>query len=336
MQSLRELPGRIAASAFPRFFGGRDHAKRRYAKHGSRNFSAPRKTLRVERPTWRDKLRRGEAPMREARLVLAAFFALIGVYGLALGDAMEKIRDTAHIALSGVARTLGFEIREVRVAGGSRLTSEEITGLLDVKSSSALTLDVNAARQRFLDIPWIKEASVRLLMPATVEVSLVERTPYALWQRDGAVAMIDRDGRKIGAYTDVRFSSLPLIVGDGADAQAGPLLEELARFPALQSRMRAAILVANRRWNLKLSDGIDIKLPEHDLGAALAALARLDKDDALLKRDITIVDLRLPDRVIVRLSEGALKQRLDTLKIRAGSYKKTAPISPPKTDGARV
>jgi cell division protein FtsQ len=150
------------------------------------------------------------------------------------------------------------------------------------------------------------------------------------------VTMIDRDGRRIGPYNDARFSSLPLVVGDGADERATPLLQELARYPALQSRTRAAIYVANRRWNLKLNDGTDVKLPERNFDAALATLAKLDQESALLNRDITIVDLRLPDRVIVRLSEGALKARLDMLKTRSGSFKKTDPVAAPKPEGTRA
>jgi cell division protein FtsQ len=336
--------------ALPRFFSASPkspvkQAGKRAGKKSPKNnlgyFSnasprGPRKALRIERPTWRDKFRKGEAPVREAVFTLAGFFAMTLLYGLIIGGSIEKLAHGMHGVLASAARMAGFGIREVRVAGGSRLTGEEITSLLDLEQASALTLDVNAARQRFLQVPWIKSASVRLLMPGTIEVSLAERTPFALWQRAGAVAMIDRDGRNIGSYTDARFSSLPLVVGDGADAQAGPLLEEIARYPALQSRMRAAILVANRRWNLKFSEGIDIKLPEKNFDAALATLAKLDKDDALLNRDITIVDLRLPDRVIVRLSEASFKQRLDMIRTRSGSYNKNDPIAQPKTEGSHA
>lgn len=340
MQSLKGLARKVAAT---RLFGiGSKSSAKRKAKRNLGHFSnlssrGPRKILKIERPGWRDKFRCGEAPMNQALTWLIGFYALIGVYGLVLGDAFAKAQDGIVGSLASTATTLGFGIKEVRVAGGSRLTSEEVTGLLGLqKAASALTLNVAAARARFLDIPWIKEASVRVLMPGALEVTLVERTPFALWQRAGKVMMIDQKGRKIGAYTDVRFSALPLVVGTGADEQAVELLSELERYPALQSRLRAAIFVANRRWNLKLNDGIDVKLPEHNFKAALATLAGLDKDSALLNRDITIVDLRLPDRVIVRLTEGAAKERLDMLKIRAGSYNKPAPVAPPKPQEGRA
>ena len=339
MQSLTDLPLIAAVNALPRLFGAkpkRKSSKRNLGTFPGAHARGPRKSLRNERPTFWDKFRKGEAPVREALLTLAGFFAIIALYGVIIGDGLTRIGEGVHAVVADATRAMGFNIVEVKVAGGSRLSNEEITSLLGIKASSALTFNVNAARARFLDVPWIKTASVRLTFPGTIEVNLVERAPYALWQKDGVVTMIDRDGRKIGPYSDARFSALPLVVGNGADEQSGPLLEELSRYPALQSRTRAAIYVANRRWNLKLADGVDVKLPEQNFDAALATLAKLDSDSALLNRDITIVDLRLPDRVIVRLSEGAAKSRADMLKTRSGSFKKSNVVTPPKPGGTQA
>ena len=78
--------------------------------------------------------------------------------------------------------------------------------------------------------------------------------------------------------------------------------------------LRASILVAERRWNLRLTNGIDVRLPETDVAAALDRLVALDRDKKLLSRDITMVDLRLPDRVTVRLSDAAAQARDEALK----------------------
>jgi cell division protein FtsQ len=68
-------------------------------------------------------------------------------------------------------------------------------------------------------------------------------------------------------------------------------------------------LVGERRWNLRLKDGLDIRLPEIDVGNALAALSRLDKEEHLFSRDIVAVDMRLPDRLTVQLSDDAARAR---------------------------
>jgi cell division protein FtsQ len=79
-------------------------------------------------------------------------------------------------------------------------------------------------------------------------------------------------------------------------------------------QLRASIFVAERRWNLRLNNGIDVRLPEGDIEEALDRLVALDRDKKLLSRDIVAVDLRLPDRVSVRLSDAAAQAREDAAK----------------------
>jgi cell division protein FtsQ len=86
--------------------------------------------------------------------------------------------------------------------------------------------------------------------------------------------------------------------------------------------LRAAVLVADRRWNLKLTSGLDIRLPEAEVAQALDVLDALDRDKKLLSRDLTAIDLRLPDRVVVRLSDEAAQAREQALKERDKKKKK--------------
>ena len=74
------------------------------------------------------------------------------------------------------------------------------------------------------------------------------------------------------------------------------------------------MLVAERRWNLKLRNNLDIRLPETDVAPALDRLVALDRDKRLISRDILAIDLRLPDRVTVRLSDAAAQAREEARK----------------------
>jgi cell division protein FtsQ len=103
------------------------------------------------------------------------------------------------------------------------------------------------------------------------------------------------------------------VVGKGAERSAKDFLAVIDRYPDIRSQLRASILVAERRWNLRLTNGIDVRLPETDVEAALDRLVALDRDQKLLSRDITMVDLRLPDRVSVRLSDAAAQARDEAL-----------------------
>ena len=135
-----------------------------------------------------------------------------------------------------------------------------------------------------------------------------------MWQQDGRLAVIADDGAVLEPYVTRRFVKLPLVVGKGAETRAKDFLSLLDRYPQVRAQTKAAIFVGERRWNLRLSDGLDIRLPENDVGNALAALSTLDKEDKLFSRDIVAVDMRLPDRLTVQLSDDAAKAREDLLK----------------------
>jgi cell division protein FtsQ len=115
-------------------------------------------------------------------------------------------------------------------------------------------------------------------------------------------------------YVTRRFATLPLVVGKGAETRARDFLALLDRYPQVRSVTKAAIFVGERRWNLRLADGLDVRLPENDVGNALATLSKLDQEDKLFSRDIVAVDMRLPDRLVVQLSDDAAKARDDLLK----------------------
>jgi cell division protein FtsQ len=143
---------------------------------------------------------------------------------------------------------------------------------------------------------------------------VTERQAFAIWQKDGRVSVIAADGTVLEPFVERRYVGLPLVVGKGAERVAKDFLAVIDRYPDIRSQLRASIRVAERRWNLRLLNGIDVRLPETDVVAALDRLVALDRDKKLLSRDITMVDLRLPDRVSVRLSDAAAQARDEALQ----------------------
>jgi cell division protein FtsQ len=122
-------------------------------------------------------------------------------------------------------------------------------------------------------------------------------------------------------YVSRSFVDLPLVVGKGADKKAKDFVALLARYPDVQANVRASILIAERRWNLRLKNGLDVKLPEIGVEQALARLVTLDRELQLTSRDITVLDLRLPDRVTVRMSETLAQARVAAAKEKARQKK---------------
>ncbi len=204
---------------------------------------------------------------------------------------------------------LGLSVQEVYVDGRVETPAPDVLHVLDVsRGAPILAFDPADAKAELEKLPWVKNASVERRLPNMVYVHLTERQPLALWQRHGELAVVDRDGVEIRGADVRRFAALPVIVGDDAPPHAASLLDLLAAEPALNQHVTAAIRVGDRRWNVRLDLGqgraIDVLLPEENPGTAWARLAELARADGLLEHNITAVDLRLPNRLVVRVVQA--------------------------------
>ena len=170
------------------------------------------------------------------------------------------------------------------------------------------------------------DATVLKLYPGELQISIKERAAFALWQKGGAVSVIADDGTVLEPYVAPRMLRLPLLVGAGAEVKAKELLDLLGRHPSLRELVRASVLVGERRWNLRLQNGIEVRLPQSGAAAALERLVALAAEKKLFTRDVLIIDLRLPDRVTVRLSDAAAQVRTEAIKDKP---KKKAGLSSP-------
>ncbi len=218
-------------------------------------------------------------------------------------QALSQVAQTA-VALTGVA---GLVVEKVVVEGQVETKGQDVLAALNVRPGMPiLAVDPRAARERLEQIPWVREAAVKRRMPGIVQVRLVERVPMALWQHAGRFVLIDRHGAQIETHDVGRFNKLPHIVGEDAGAAAGELLRVLAAEPALQARVTAAVRVGGRRWNLRLDSGQDVMLPEINPAAAWAQLAELEREQSVLSRDLKVIDMRLPDRLTLKLNPSAL------------------------------
>ena len=251
--------------------------------------------------------------------IAATVLILLGSLSLGLvkGGHVEEFTTALSDTRNAIANSAGFRITSVAINGRKQLSQDEVLATGGVNGrSSLLFLDASTVRARLKANPWIADATVLKFYPGQLQIDIIERSAFALWQRDGRISVISDDGAVLEPYLSRRFVSLPLVVGRGAETRARDFLALLARYPQVNSVTKAAIFVGERRWNLRLKDGLDIRLPENDVGNALAELSRLDKEDKLFSRDIVAVDMRLPDRLTVQLSDDAAKAREELFKDR--------------------
>lgn len=253
------------------------------------------------RPRRRHRLRG-----RSLLIVAAGVGALVvlgGAWWLNRSGAIARAESAVHDRIAEEAAKAGLAVESVEVEGRQRASRSAILAALDVhRGTPILSVDPAAAKARIEAIPWVRSAAIERRLPDTVYVRLVERRPLAFWQRNGKLVLVDREGEVIPTERLDGFGPLIVLVGDDAPKLGAQLIDMLATEPALAPHVTAAVRVGERRWNLRLDSGIDVALPEEAPADAWHRLAMLDRKDRLLERNIQEVDLRLPDRLVVRVT----------------------------------
>src|SRR6202042_3115804 len=154
-----------------------------------------------------------------------------------------------------VANSVGFRIAAISLTGSKEVCPEEILTPAGVTGRAPLLfLDADAARAKLMSNPWIGDAAVLKLYPDRLQITVTERQAFALWQKDGRVSVIADDGTVLEPFVEGRYLGLPLVVGQGAQRQAKDFLTVIGRYPDIRAAVRASILVAERRWNLRLDN----------------------------------------------------------------------------------
>jgi cell division protein FtsQ len=266
--------------------------------------------LRAERAaraslSWRVRLD-GPAPHKlDIALTLSVLLGA-ALLGAERGGQLDWVTAEATHAGDWLARSLGLGVAVVTVSGATHMGEPRILAIAGIDASRSLPFfDVAEAKARLEANPLVKQASVRKLYPNQVVIDIVERTPYAVWQKDGDVSAIAADGAPIDEVSDDRYAGLPFVVGEGANGRVREYVALLDAMDELKPRVGAGVLVGQRRWNLRLKSGVDVKLPEADPQAAIAELLSLQRQSRILDKEVLALDFRVPDRVFARLTEDA-------------------------------
>lgn len=225
-------------------------------------------------------------------LALANWFGLFGMVGVAAAEAV------------GAA---GFRVEQIEVTGLKRMDATSVYAVaLDQRSRAMPLVDLDATRQKLLDYGWIADARVSRRLPDTLVVDVVERDPAAVWQNKGQLMLIDEGGVLLDGVQPNRMPRLPLVIGDGANAQEPAYRKLMAAAPALKPVVKAAIWVGNRRWDILFQTGERLVLPEGDRESAraLVKFAQLDGTLGLLGKGYDRFDLRDPTKLVVRMKHA--------------------------------
>ena len=280
---------------------GRQHFSVRTAAVDPRLLPVP---LRPQRPSRaRPLVGLSHAWVLHGRRITQGFllFCLCACIGLAY-----LLREDIAEGAQGVAALLdaqlvnaGFGISEISMTGQSLTSEGLVLNALGINGDSSIfSLDADAARARLEALPSVESATVRKIYPGEVVVTLNEPVAVARWRMDGRTFVVDASGNQVApaVFDD---GDLPLVIGAGAGEAALPMINLMNRYPALQRDLAALARIGDRRWDLIYYTGLRVQLPETGVSAALARLDAYHRDYQLLDRDVSLIDMRIPNAVAV-------------------------------------
>ncbi|AUG53797.1 cell division protein FtsQ/DivIB [Thalassospira marina] len=257
---------------------------------------------------------------RVCRWISATAIIVGGPVALWQSGKTDQWLETARSQAIDASARFGMVINTIDVAGRHRTDPNALLAAIGQKPGSPIiTFDADAARERIEQLSWVRKASVERRLPDTIIIHVEERQPLALWQHGDNHILIDADGVQLQDYELGDYLNLPVLVGEDAPEHAAAMMATLKTVPRLFDMVTGAQRIGHRRWNVQLSNGMFIRLPEHDMDKAWTRLDQLDQAHNLLESDVLVVDLRLADRTFVRLTPGAAELRRNPPKEKKGS-----------------
>ncbi|MBR0671533.1 FtsQ-type POTRA domain-containing protein [Roseomonas soli] len=237
--------------------------------------------------------------------VLGLGAVLVVVQAVRAVDPAGRARAVTE-SLGGIGESMGFTVQQVILEGRRNTPTDMIRAALGVsRGDPILEISPDRTRERLETIAWVQHAHVERRLPSTLLVRIEERRPFAIWQHNGRFVIIDREGKVVAADGLDQFGPLPLLVGAGADTAGAGLYDQLRHETDVAERVQAMVRIHERRWNLRLHNGTDVLLPEGAEAAAIQRLAELQREAKLLDRPLAAIDLRLPDRLVLRPTRQA-------------------------------
>lgn len=203
-----------------------------------------------------------------------------------------------------------FMVKLMAVEGATPVVDNAVRQLVPIDFPiSSFDLDLERMRAEILTLDVIKDADLRIRPGGVLEIALTERQPVILWRHSGVIDMLDEGGHRVASLLDRDArADLPLITGEGADQHVAEARGILQTAGPLQSQLRGLIRVGERRWDVVLKSDQRIQLPAEDPIAAFEQVIALHQAQDLFGRDLTVIDMRNPQRPTLRLGDSAMDE----------------------------
>lgn len=299
------MRGSVSAKALPKRSGGG-------AKSGTPRRAAARvrPPARTSRPSVGAMIGRALAslPLPEGFLRGLRNWTL-GLFlsgGIIAGVIAMGIPQMAGMSIAHGLGGMGLVVRTIEVNGRAHVDRDAVYRVaMDSRGQDMPLVDLAGIRQALLGLAWVEDARVSRRLPDTLVVDIVERKPAGVWQHDYKLSLIDPQGRVIAPVgPSTPMDQLPLVVGPDANLHAAEFSALVASQPVLKPLIEGATWIGGRRWDVRFQSGETLMLPEGEKAAqeAFAMFARKDSEARLLGQGIVRFDMRVPDRMVVRMS----------------------------------
>ena len=253
--------------------------------------------------TERASDRKGETgvlkPARRSRLRI--ILAGAGTAGLlATGIFAYVERQALSLGFVSASADAGLRLQTIEVQGRAHTPKDVLMAATELTlGQPMLTISLPDLHDRLATIGWVREVAIEKRMPSTIRLLLTERMPMALLQTEAGHRVIDENGDIIVGADPSAFGHLTVVAGLEAAPNAAPLLNILRTEPELFAEVWAVTFQSERRWDVHLRNGIRVRLPETDPRTAWSKLAIIDHSKRITDRDLAVIDLRVPDQMIV-------------------------------------
>jgi cell division protein FtsQ len=259
---------------------------------------------RVREVSWLDKLLRAMPfSQQDVQSFLTWGILAVVIAGAFLVAIWFGVPSMAYRQFGELTAKAGFEVKDIEVEGMRRVDQMKVYEMvLDYSNQPMLLVDIEGIRNKLNSAGWIKDVRVSRRLPDKLVISVAERVPTAVWQRDEKFSLLDDEGKVLDSISSAEIGNLPVIKGDNANEQVEALADLLDHAQSLKGQVAGASWVGNRRWDLRFRSGETLALPEgEELAAqALVNFTRMDGVHRLLGRDLIHFDLRDPERAYMR------------------------------------
>ncbi|SPF80620.1 cell division protein FtsQ/DivIB [Pseudoprimorskyibacter insulae] len=247
--------------------------------------------------------------------------------GATLWFADQDRRDDFNLMVydlrSSVVQREEFMVKLMAVDGATDGVAEDIREVLPLDFPvSSFDLDLDRMRETIVGLDAVQSAQVRIRSGGVLQIDVVERVPVVVWRGRSELELIDREGvlvRPIGSRLD--YPHLPVMAGAGADLHVEEAMTLISSLGPLMDRFRGLERIGERRWDVVLDRSQRIMLPETGAVRALERVIAMDRAVEMLDRDVVAVDMRLPQRPTLRITDGAVKELWRIRAIEVGDNK---------------